>query len=140
MLSPIFVKIIFTMKITWIKCFLVFLNSFWVSQCFVFFELIFPLRLVSLVSKCAFITYFACAHLPAKFYAVDLLNSDVVLYLLWSWSLTFFSISLIFVSWSVFLTKLLTSGILFSLAINAEVVAKAVILGILFSISVILAL
>ena len=37
------------------------------------------------------------------------------------------------------MTKLLTSGILFSTAVNAELVANPVILGILFSISVILA-
>ena len=39
-----------------------------------------------------------------------------------------------------FFTKLLTSGILFSTAVNAELVAKPVILGILPSISVTLAL
>ena len=41
---------------------------------------------------------------------------------------------------SVFLTKPLTSGILFSNAVNAELVARPVILGILPSISVILEL
>ena len=39
-----------------------------------------------------------------------------------------------------FLTKLLTSGILFSIAVNAAFVAKSLILGNLPSISVILAL
>ena len=39
-----------------------------------------------------------------------------------------------------FLTKLLTSGILFSTAINAELIAKPLILGILLSISIILEL
>ena len=38
-----------------------------------------------------------------------------------------------------FLTKLLTFGLLFSTAVNAELVANPVILGILFSISAILA-
>ena len=38
------------------------------------------------------------------------------------------------------MTKLLTSGILFSTAFNAELLAKLVILGILFSISVTLAI
>ena len=38
-----------------------------------------------------------------------------------------------------YLTKLLTLGILFSTTANAELVAKPLILGILFSISVILA-
>ena len=51
----------------------------------------------------------------------------------------FFSIWLIFVSW-FFLTKLPTSGIFFSTAVNAEIVAKPLITGILLSVSVILAL
>ena len=42
--------------------------------------------------------------------------------------------------WSVFLSKLLTLGILFSTAVRAVVVTKSVILGILFSTSFILAL
>ena len=46
----------------------------------------------------------------------------------------------IFVSWSVFLTRLLTSSIVFSTAVNAAVVAKPVTIGILLSISVILEL
>ena len=46
----------------------------------------------------------------------------------------------IFALESVFLTKLLTSGILFSTAVNVELAAKSVILGILLSISVTLAL
>ena len=52
------------------------------------------------------------------------------------------TLSLIFLnlaSKSVCFTKLLTSGILFSTAVNAELVARQVILGILPSISVILA-
>ena len=52
----------------------------------------------------------------------------------------FFSISDIFVLESVFVTKLLTFGILFPTAVNAELVANPVILGIIFSISVILEL
>ena len=47
-----------------------------------------------------------------------------------------FSISLTFVSSSDFLTKLLILGILFSTAVNAEVVAKPVILGVSFLIFV----
>ena len=39
---------------------------------------------------------------------------------------------------SVFVTKLVTSGILFSTVVNAKVVAKPLILGILHSTSVIL--
>ena len=56
---------------------------------------------------------FACANLAVKFSAVNLLNSWVVIYLPWSLSVvTLFSISLIFVLYSVFLTKLLIIGIL----------------------------
>ena len=51
-----------------------------------------------------------------------------------------FSISLIFVLLSVFLTKLLTFGILFSTAVKTIVVANLVILSILFLTSFILAL
>ena len=52
----------------------------------------------------------------------------------------FFTISVTFVSQSVFLTKLLILGILFSTTVNAEVVAKPVIRGILPCISLILVL
>ena len=51
-----------------------------------------------------------------------------------------YSVSLVFVLWSNFLTKPLTLGILFSTAVNAELVAKPPILGILPSISIILEL
>ena len=50
-----------------------------------------------------------------------------------------FNFTTFFVLQSVFVTKLLTFCILFSTAVNAELVANPVILGILFSISVILA-
>ena len=58
-----------------------FFNSFSISTCFVLFELIFLLRLISLVSKSGFVIKFACANLVAKIYAVNLLNSGAVLYL-----------------------------------------------------------
>ena len=45
------------------------------------FELIFLLRLISLVSKSVFSTKFACANLGVKLFAVILLNSEVVIYL-----------------------------------------------------------
>ena len=45
------------------------------------FEVIFLARLDSLLSKFAFVTKFACANLAAKFSAVSLLNSGVVMYL-----------------------------------------------------------
>ena len=73
---------------------------------------------------------FGSFNLEAKFSDVNLLISGVVIYLSWLWSAIFFSISLIFVLYSVFLTKLLTLGISFSTALGAIVVAKLVILGI----------
>ena len=72
--------------------FLIFLNPFSTSKCFVLFEVTLSLMFFNLASK------------------------------------------------SVYFTKLLTSDILFSTTVYAELVAKPVILGILFSISVILEL
>ena len=85
---------------------------------------------MSLWSKCDFVNKFAFANLAEIFPAVNLLNSGVVIYLSCFWSIIFFKISLTFVSWSVFFIRLLTSGTLFSTAVNAEVVAKSLILGI----------
>ena len=87
--------------------------------CFVWIN--FLIRFFSLSSKSVFVTKFACANLAAKFSAVSLLNSGVVIYLSWIWSVILFSI---------FLTKLLTLGISFSTAVRATVVAKLLILGI----------
>ena len=53
------------------------------------------------------LTKFACANRTVKFSAVNLLNSEVVIYLLWS-------------------------GILLSITVKAVVVAKLIITGILF--------
>ena len=101
----------------------------------------FSLRLDSLALKSVFVIKFACANVAAKFSAVSLLNSGVVIYFSWLCSVIFFSISLIFVLESVFfLTKLLTLGYLFSTAVNAEFVAKPLILSTSFSISLILEL
>ena len=76
-------KMTFTSKITWIKC-LYFFNSLTISICFVLFELISLLRLISVVSKSVFVTKFACANLAAKPFIVKLLNFEVVIYLSWS--------------------------------------------------------
>ena len=71
---------------------------------------------------------FALPNLAVKRSDVDILNSWVVVYLSWSWSIVIlFSISLIFVLYSGFLTKLVTLGILFSTALRAVIVAKLVI-------------
>ena len=72
---------------------------------------------------------FACLSRAVKFFDVNLLNSGVVIYLSWLWSVFFFSNSLICVIIR-FLTKLLTLGILFSTAVRALIVARLVILGI----------
>ena len=103
------------------------------------------MRLFSLSSKSVFVTKFACFNLEAKFPAVYLLNSREVLYSSWLWSVSLFSISVIFCVIIYFLfTKLLILGVLFSksdfIAVNAELVAIPLILDILPSISVILAL
>ena len=59
---------------------------------------IFLLKLDSLASKSVFVIKFACAKLALKTLAAKALNSGVVIYLLWLWSVTFFSVSVIFVS------------------------------------------
>ena len=101
----------------------------------------FLLRVDSLALKSVFVMKFTCAYLAAKCSVVSLLNSGVVIYLSWLWSVIFFSILLNFVNFCVsFLTKLLKLGILCSTAVNAEVVAKPLMLSILFSISLILEL
>ena len=104
-----------------------FFNSFSTSKGFILFEVIFLLRFDSFASKFVFLTKFACANLVST---PEVLSSGVVIYWSWFWSVSFFSISVIFVLWSVFLTKLLILGI----------VAKPLILDILPSLSVILTL
>ena len=60
------------------------------------------------------------------------LNFEVSVYLSWLWLVSLFSISVTLALQSVFLTKLLILGILFSTVINAVFVAKLLISGILF--------
>ena len=99
-------------------------NSFSTNTCFVLFEVIYLLNFLVYHQNLSFFTKlaisflfakFACANLAVKLPAVNLLNSGVVIYLLWS-------------------------GILFSTAVRAVVVTKLVILGILFLTSFILGL
>ena len=73
---------------------------------------------------------FCCFNLKAKDSAATLLISGAAIYLSWLWSVIFFSVSLTFVLWSVFLTKLQILGILFSTAVRVLAVAKLVIRGI----------
>ena len=75
------------------------------------------------------------AILALKTLVANLLNSEVSIYLSWLWLLSLYSISVTLVLESVFLTKLITLGILFN---NAVFVAKLLISGILFFNSVIL--
>ena len=81
---------------------------------------------------------FACANLATKNFAVILLNSGVMIYL--PWSGTLFSTAVI----PVVVAKLVILGILFItsfiLALRTPVVAKLVILGIRFLTPFILAL
>ena len=84
------------------------------------------------------LTKFTCANLAAKSYPFNLINCRVVIYLLWS--VILFSTS----ARAVVVAKLLIISILFStlciLAWRATVVAMLVILGISFLTSFILAL
>ena len=77
--------------------FLAFFDSFSTSKCFDLFEAISLLRLDSLGSKSVLVINFGCANLALKTLAAKLLNSRVVIYLWWLWSVSFFSISVIFV-------------------------------------------
>ena len=76
-----------------------------------------------------FLAKFARNNLPAKFSAVSLLNSKVVIYLSWSRSVNVFSVSPMFILSLVFLTKLLTLGTLFSTAVRVIIVARLLIQG-----------
>ena len=57
-----------------------FFNSFSTIKYFALFEVIFSLRLDGLLSKSVFVTKSASVNLAAKFSAVSLLNSGVVIY------------------------------------------------------------
>ena len=61
--------------------FLSFFNSFSTIKCFVLFEVIFLLRLDSLLSKSVLVNKVACADLATKLSAITLFNSGVAIYL-----------------------------------------------------------
>ena len=111
-------------------------NSFLTSPFSVLFSVIFLLIFNNFASKSVFFIKLACANLALKTSAAKVLNSGVVIYLSWLWLLSLFSTSVSFALEPVFLTRLLTSGILFSTVVNAVFVAKFLISGILFSNSV----
>ena len=76
---------------------LIFFNSFSTSKFFVLFEVIFLLRLNSIASKSVIVIKFACANFALKTLVAKTLNFELVMYLSWSWLVTFYSSSLIFV-------------------------------------------
>ena len=86
------------------------ISFFIISKCSVLFEVIFLLKLISLLSKPVFLTKLTCDNLSANFYVVNLLNSWDVINLTWSGFL--FSNLLILVLRTVVVSKL--SGILLS--------------------------
>ena len=88
------------------------ISFFIISKCSVLFEVIFLLKLISLLSKPVFLTKLTCDNLSANFSVVNLLNSWDVINLTWSGFL--FSTLLILVLRTVVVSKLLVSGILFS--------------------------
>ena len=105
------------------------------------FKSVFSYEIGNINFVCFLFANFASTNLPTKFSAVHFLSSWVLIYLSWSQSVvTLFSISLILLFESAFLTKLLTLVILFSTAVGAVVLAKTVILDISFLTSFILAL
>ena len=97
------------------------------------------LRLDNLASKSVFVIRLASANLALKTSAAKVLNFGVVIYLSWLWLLSLFLISENLVSQSIFLTKLLTSSILFLTVDNEAFLAKLLTSGILPSTSVNLA-
>ena len=69
--------------------------SFSIDSFFVLIAAILLLRLGTLLSKSVFATKFARFNLALKASAAKVLNSGVVIYLSWLWSVSFFSISVI---------------------------------------------
>ena len=68
----------------------IFFTSFSTGKCFDLFKVIFLLRFDSLASKSVFVIKFDCPNLALKILAAKLLNSGVVTYLSWLWSISFF--------------------------------------------------
>ena len=117
-------------------CFLFFwLISFFLTL--VLFEVVFILKLFGLLSKSVWLTKLAYVNHAAKFSAVNLLNSSVVIYFLLLGIV--FLTSPIFVLRIVVLTKLLVSSILFLISLvfvfKTVVVTKLLVSGIFLSTS-----
>ena len=83
---------------------------------------------------------FACTNLAAKFSAVNLLNFEVVVYLLWSGILFSIAVATVVIAKLVRLGILFLTSTSFILSLRAAVVAKIVMLGISFLTPFILAL
>ena len=142
-LSLITEKVALADKRTWIICFDFFIlfcsffSSFLSSKWFDLIAVTFWFKFFSLSLKCIFFTKspisplvdeFALFNLAVKFFDVNLLNCAVVIYLLWS------GISLSTAMRAVLVAKLLILGIMFLasfiLELQATVIVKLVILGI----------
>ena len=98
-----------------------------------------------LLDTSLFLAKLAFFSIEVIFCDIKLLNSAVVIYLSWLWSVILWSHFMIYdlINFCVivsFLTKLLTLGILFLTALRAVLVAELAISGISFSIFFILAL
>ena len=85
-----------------------------------------------MLSKIVFVTKFTCANLALKTSTAKALNCGVVTYLSWLWLLSLFSFS------ETLVPYLLTLGILFSTVVDTVFVTKLLTSGILPSISLIL--
>ena len=105
-------------------------------------ELIFWWRLISLVSKSVFLNKFAHFNLLWKNVCCKLVKfwsrNKFVMIMISKFLFNFINFCIIICFF--FFTKLLTFGILFSTPVNAELVPKPLALGILPSISLVLAL
>ena len=84
----------------------------------------FLLRFDNLVLKSVFVSKSACANLVIKTIVATVLNFEVSIYLSWLWLFSLLSLLVVLVLQSVFLTKLLMSGILFWTVVNAVFVVK----------------
>ena len=103
-----------------------FFNSCSTRKCFDL-SVVIVVKTLGLASKSVFVIRFACVNLALKTTA-KVLNSCNIIY----YDTVMIMISNLFHNF-YFLTKLLTSGILFSTAVNAVFVTKLLTSGILYS-------
>ena len=117
------------------------LNFLLHSMCFVLFEVTFSLIILSFPSKSVVFMKLAISDSLSNFFLLFFLQVYCwQIYYNQMWWSTYLQFLLFLSSQSTFLTRVLTFGILFSTVLRAAVVANLVMLGILSSISLILAL